>query len=329
MKTIGVYAAYNKNLNLRLQSSSGAVFSLFAEYVLSKQGVVYGVRMSKDCYEAQFMRITNEKELTQIRGSKYLQAKVGNTYRQVREDLLSGELVLFSGTPCQVNGLKTFLGKDYDNLFCLDLICHGVPSPALWRKYAISKEDRTERKIVSINFRCKENGWSDFGMKEVDESERQVYISKDRDPYMQMFLRDFCLRPSCYECLARKIRYSDITIADFWGINNVDSNMNDGKGTSLILVRTSKGADFFSRIADGMVFKEVSYDEAVKENPAEYKSPIRPVERDTFFHAMRILSFSELEKNIFVSMPLSLKRKIKRVVKKMLLSISRKSGGGR
>ena len=124
MKPIKVYAGYNMNQDVRLSSSSGAVFSLLAENILSQDGAVYGVKMSEDCYSAEFTRVTDIDRLIWLLGSKYLQAKVGNTYKQVKDDLLAGKLVLFSGTSCQVNGLKNFLGKEYDNLLCVDVICH-------------------------------------------------------------------------------------------------------------------------------------------------------------------------------------------------------------
>ena len=147
MKPLKVYACYNTDMDVRLNSSSGAVFSSLAEYVLEQQGVVYGVAISEDCYSAEFISVTSKEQLTKLRGSKYLQAKVGNTYRLVKGDLVSGKLVLFSGTGCQVNGLKKFLGKEYNNLICVDVICHGAPSPALWRKYAIYQEQKNGRKV--------------------------------------------------------------------------------------------------------------------------------------------------------------------------------------
>ena len=125
---------YNMNQEVRLSSSSGGMFSLLAEGVLSQNGVVYGVKMSDDCYSAEFIRIVDATKFVWLRGSKYLQARVGDAYKKVKDDLLSGKRVLFSGTGCQVNGLKNFLGKEYDNLLCVDVICHGAPSPALWKK---------------------------------------------------------------------------------------------------------------------------------------------------------------------------------------------------
>lgn len=208
MKPLKVYAGYNTDKDVRLSSSSGAVFSSLAEYVLEQQGVVYGVAMAEDCYSAEFISVTSKEQLTKLRGSKYLQAKVGNTYKSVKEDLMSGKLVLFSGTGCQVNGLKSYLGKEYENLICVDVICHGAPSPALWRKYAEHQEQKIGGKLKGINFRCKDDSWTDFGMKEICKSipggeTKKLYIFKDKDAYMQMFLRDYCLRPSCYECTAK------------------------------------------------------------------------------------------------------------------------------
>ena len=152
MNPLKAYACYNKNNELRIRSSSGAVFSSLAEYVFEKHGIVYGVAMSSDCYAAEFISVTNETDLAKLRGSKYLQAKVGNAFKDIKRDLMSGKMVLFTGTGCQVNGLKKFLGKEYENLICIDVICHGAPSPALWKKYAQYQEQRNEGKLKSINF---------------------------------------------------------------------------------------------------------------------------------------------------------------------------------
>lgn len=134
------YAAYSKNDNLRMLSSSGAIFSILSSYIFSLHGSVYGVAMTEDCYGSRFIRATDENGLAALRGSKYLQAKMGMTFKHVKEDLEAGIFVLFSGTACQINGLRNFLGKEYSNLYLMDVICHGVPSPKLWKKYAIYQE---------------------------------------------------------------------------------------------------------------------------------------------------------------------------------------------
>lgn len=332
MKPEKVYACYNKDKDVRLSSSSGTVFSSLAEYVLNKSGIVYGVAMSEDCYSAEFIGVTDSEGLTKLRGSKYLQAKVGNTFKSVKKELQAGKLVLFTGTGCQVNGLKTFLGKDYDNLICMDVICHGAPSPALWREYARDQEKKMGGKLKEINFRCKDDSWVDFGMKEVlstipEDSVKKFYISKDKDPYMQMFLRDYCLRPSCYECMVKKEKMSDLTVADFWGIKDVAPEMNNGLGTSLVLIRTKKGQEIFNYISCEMKLKEVTYEAGVKGNPAEYKSCVRPSQRDTFFDDMHTMSFEELEGKYAPPIKYSLKTRAKRKTKKIMKSMLRVIGG--
>lgn len=332
MDKIKAYACYNTDESIRLNSSSGAVFSLLADYVLEKQGIVYGVTMSDDCYAAEFIGITCKDDLPKLRGSKYLQAKVGNTYREIKQNLIEGKLVLFSGTGCQVNGLKKFLAKKYDNLLCVDVICHGVPSPELWKKYMQYQEYKYNGKLRYINFRCKKDSWQDFGMQEnmnnISKNQlKKIYISKDVDSYMQMFLKDYCLRPSCYNCVAKKRKMSDLTVADFWGINNVAPEMNDGKGTSLVLIRTETGQQIFENISNKMKLKEVTYEEGVKGNPSEYRSVKRPEERDTFYENMQKLSFEQLEKMYGLPKKISIKSRVKKKVKRMIRTYVLNKGG--
>lgn len=312
-KKISAYAAYSKDDNIRLQSSSGAVFPLLAKYILSMNGVVYGVAMSEDCRSAEFVKVKDSEGLSKLLSSKYLQAKVGKTYNTIKEDLENGTLVLFTGTGCQVNGLKCFLGKEYDNLYCVDVICHGVPSPALWRKYVEYVETKNCSKLVSVNFRCKDNSWSTSGTKEIDESHREIYTSKSNDPYMQMFLKNYCLRPSCYECTAKLFKQSDMTIADFWGIKEVAPEMDDNRGVSFVLVRSEKGIKLFNSIQTIIISKKVTYEDGIKHNPAEYRSVTRPEQRETFFIDMNLLSFSMLKKKYF---PVSLKKRVKQILMK-------------
>lgn len=307
MKT---YAAIYNNNEIREKSSSGGIFSALAD----KFDVVYGVAMTDDCYGAEMIRV--EGNIAPLRGSKYFQAKVGDSFKQVKKDLIDGKKVFFSGTACQINGLSLYLGKDYQNLFLLDIICHGTPSPKLWREYAKYQESKYG-KLESVNFRCKDDSWIDFGMKE-----KQLYISKDTDSFMRMFLRNYCLRPACYECHAKQYKKSDMTIADFWGIENVAPEMNDGRGTSLVITRTEKGQELFDSIKNELMCKEVSYKEGVKGNPSEYSSVTRPPQRDTFFEDLEKKPFEKMEKkyaaDIKVSLPRKAVRKIKCTIKTIL-----------
>ena len=308
------YAAYYEH-EIRKSSSSGGIFSVIASYY----DVVYGVAMTEDCYSAEFQRMTGD--ISPLRGSKYFQAKVGDTFRQVKQDLEMGKTVLFTGTRCQVNGLRMFLQKDYINLLTMDVICHGVPSPKLWAAYASYREKQYGKKLKSVNFRCKDQGWTNFGIKE-----NQLYISKEQDPFMQMFLRNYCLRPACYQCHAKKIKLADLTIADFWGIESVAPELNDGLGTSLIITRTEKGQAIFEAAKSQLCWKAVSYEECVRFNPAEYCSPIRPEQRNTFFYDLAHISFSEMEKKYagkaIIPKSLRIKRKLRKVIGKIALCCS-------
>ena len=309
------YACYNTTEEIRLGSSSGGVFSLLAEQVIADGGIVYGCAMRQDCYGAELIRVSEKQDLRLLRGSKYLQATMGDILSSVKSDLHAGKLVLFSGTGCQINGLKGFLRNDYDNLLCVDVICHGVPSPSLWKMYVQHREKR-HGKIKEVNFRCKKYGWRDYGIKA-----NHHFISKDDDPYMQMFLSDKCLRPSCYACMAKKDKKSDITLGDFWKIENVAPEVNDGKGISLVLVRTERGKQIFKKIRSSMFFREVDYTKAIDGNLAEYKSVQRPSERDTFFIDMNRMSFDMLAKKYTAPHYKIRIRKIKRLIKQLIQKI--------
>lgn len=326
MKPKKVYACYNKDKDVRLSSSSGAIFSSLAEYVLNENGIVYGVAMAEDCYSAELLRVETKEKLSYLRGSKYMQAKVGDAFKSVRDDLILGTKILFTGTGCQINGLKGYLGKDYENLICVDVICHGVPSPALWRKYVEYQEKKNGGKLKHIDFRCKDSSWVDFGMKEIlinDSNEKKLYISKENDPYMQLFLKNYSLRPSCYNCAAKTNKMSDLTIADFWGIEDVAPEMNDGKGTSLVITRTEKGQKLFEQIKNDTQWKEVSYNDGVKCNPSEYSSVGKPKERACFFADMNKMTIQQLEKK-YVYGPLW-----KRIGRKVKAKVKNFFGGGR
>ena len=282
------FAAYNTEEETRKNSSSGGLFSAFAEFLINCGGIVYGVKMSDDCYSSEYARIVDLKDIYKIRGSKYLQARIGDTFCRVKKDLDDGLSVLFSGTGCYVSGLKSYLGKEYANLYCIDVVCHGVPSQLLWKKYVDSLESRYG-KLKRINFRCKDKGREEFGIKN-----NYLYFSRRKDSFFRFFLRDYSLRPSCYECNAKTNKQSDISLADFWGINQVLPEMNDNKGISLVLVRTEKGNMLFSECIQSINSMEVDYSKAVNYNPAESHSAKRPVHRDYFYSDLNKLEYKDL-----------------------------------
>ncbi|MGN0811936.1 MAG: Coenzyme F420 hydrogenase/dehydrogenase, beta subunit C-terminal domain, partial [Candidatus Coproplasma sp.] len=228
------YAVKIKDFEIREKSSSGGFFSVLANEIIAQNGVVYGAAMCEGNKSAQHIRVDSFKGLEALRTSKYLQSAMNDIYKQVLADLKIGKKVLFSGVPCQINGLRLFLRKEYENLLCVEVICHGVPSPALWKKYVEYLEKKYTADIQDVNFRSKKHGWNKFGLTVKGDNIEQ-YESAGDDPYMRMFLRDYCLRPSCYDCNAKRLEsMADLTIADFWGINNVIPEFNDDIGVSLV-----------------------------------------------------------------------------------------------
>lgn len=313
---IEVYGCNALSDNIRINSSSGGIFSLVAEYIICSGGVIFGTAMSSDCKLAHFIKVKDIDGIARLRGSKYLQSKVGNTYKQVKEELELGEKVLFSGCPCQVNGLKCFLKKEYENLICIDIICHGVPSPKLWRKYVNYLERRYNGTMIKVDFRSKDIGWREYGIKKLI-NQSVFFTCKSTDPYMQMFLKDYCLRPSCYECTSKTYRSADISIGDFWGVENIFPELDDEKGTSLVMLRTEKGIQIFNAIKNTIKYKSCEYEVSVKRNSADYKCAVRPSQREQFLIDMNKMSFNKLNKKYLES---TFKRDIKKVVKKLFKS---------
>lgn len=279
------YACKNKDTNIRMQSSSGGLFTLVAEYILNQNGVVFGAKFNKK-FEVVHDYILKKEELFIFRGSKYLQSKIGDNYKKAKQFLEEGRKVLFTGTPCQVEGLLTYLGKDYDNLYTQDIICHGVPSPKVWKKYLEYKEKN--KKLKGINFRKKDIlGWNNYQVSyKYDSSEENVH--HEEDIYMKLFLKNFILRESCYSCNFKKVnRKSDITLADFWGINEVIPEFNDEKGVSALIIHSKKGKEIFDSIKDSIVFREVSVEDIKKYNPCVCKSAYYNNNRNQFFKVFR------------------------------------------
>lgn len=300
-----VYAAYNKDEKIRLESSSGGVFSLIAEKILYNGGVVFGAKFTDD-WQVEIVPTDTIDGLAAFRGSKYLQASVGNSYKQTKEYLKRGRNVLFSGTPCQIAGLKHFLRKDYDNLLTVDFVCHGVPSPKVWRMYLKEVTDAGKKAVKDIKFRDKPRGWKRFNFTlSYDEKDKSYTISSfnGENHYMRAFLQDMILRPSCYNCQAKCGRsHSDITIADYWGIDQTIPKMDDDKGTSLILIHTYKGQEALN--FSQMKYIKSDYKEALRFNPAIERSAIPHRNRTDFFekldtsHSLVTLIDKELKPNL-------------------------------
>ena len=265
---------------IRQESSSGGIFSVLAQMVLDKGGIVFGAAFDEN-WQVAHIGVEDETGLARLRSSKYVQSDIGKTYRQAREALNNGRSVLFSGTPCQIEGLHRFLGKSYPNLWLVDLICHGAPSPLVWEKYVQLRQQKG--KILGISFRSKNLSWERFLLEIVYANSSKYQMPLDKDLYMQGFLQDLYLRPSCYACqFKKKHRVSDITIADFWGIDQVLPEMNDHKGTSLVILHSQKAKQFMSEVDKGTKLT-VSFAEGIRWNPAMICSVKMNSKRDGFF----------------------------------------------
>jgi len=288
------YACYNKDENIRLNSSSGGIFSLLAEKMIDRGGVVFGA-VFNDNFEVEHKYIETKENIELLRGSKYVQSKIGTSYRQVKDFLESGREVLFSGTPCQIAGLKNYLVKAYSNLLTVDLICHGVPSPYVWQKYIKFRENKAGSEISKITFRNKKMGWKQFSVSFLFKNNTEYNKIYSNDLYMTAFLKNISLRPSCYNCRFKTLnRPSDITLADFWGVQNIFPEIDDDKGASLIFINSQLGEKIYSEILDNIVYKEVDILDAVKYNSAAIKSPLPHINREKFINDINIYTFDKL-----------------------------------
>lgn len=312
-----VFAAYSRDESMRMESSSGGVFSEIAKNILGKKGIVYGAVYNEN-FEIEHIAIKNTRDLLKLRGAKYAQSRLGTTYRDILENLRSGQSVLFSGTPCQVAGLKMFLKKDYDNLFCVDFVCHGVPSPMVWKEYIKyrMREDGENKIPCSINLRNKKAGWSKYGYSNVFQyADGKEHSIKSNDSlFMKLFVGDYINRKSCASCFFKGYgRISDITLGDFWGIWDIAPEMDDDKGTSLVLVQSDRGRRIWSEIKGKMVMKEVSLEEASKENPSILVSSASDKKREEVLMLIKSGKIGEISRMLSVpkkSIIIRLKNKV-------------------
>lgn len=289
------YACINNNLNIRMNSSSGGIFYLLAKEILSRNGVVFGAAFN-DNFEVSHVMIDNDKDIYKLMGSKYVQSKLNDIFYKVKQQLDLQKYVLFTGTPCQIEGLKSFLKRNYEKLYTQDIICHGVPSPLVWKKYIEYRKNVDKNPPIDISFRNKDNGWKNFNMKFLYKENFYKKNMQD-DLYMTAFLKNTSLRDSCYNCKFKNNNISsDITLGDYWGIEYVHSDMFDDKGTSLVIINSSKGEELFNLISTKIQYKRTILNEAIKYNSA-YSMPVKvDKKRKKFFKYINEKSFDKLVK---------------------------------
>lgn len=274
------WIAYNKNTSARLPSSSGGIFSALAQAVLARGGLVFGAAWAKD-FSVAHRAIDSPEDIALLRGSKYIQSDVNTTYSQARAALEEGRPVLYVGTSCQIGGLQSNLGRDWPDLYCVDLICLGVASPAVWQGYLGAF--RRPEKLRAINWKDKTHGWHRYSLR-FDYGGKNRIVPGDKSLFMYGYYQNLYLRPACSHCAYRGLaRSSDITLADAWGIEDFAPDMDDGKGCSSVLVHTEKGARLFEAVRPGLEAMECSAEQMLAKNPYAVSCVAENPRRNAFY----------------------------------------------
>jgi len=297
------FCAYNNEIEITRDSSSGGIFWLLVEdTIIEKSGVVYGVVLKNNFYVTHERAETLEK-CKDFRKSKYLESDTGLVYQNVKRDLDNKKFVLFSGTPCQIAGLYSFLQKDYDTLLTCEVVCHGVPSKVVFDKYIKELNEENNDLAVSINWRDKRIGWYPNMVSIQFGSANEIVSSSAQNPYQKGFLKNLYLRPSCYECpYARLPRISDISLADFWGYEGLLKELNQNNGLSIVILSSEKGKTAFRRIKDKCKTEVVEKDYVMLKSRHSHSKPIYNKYREAFFKELNKTSFKKLAKKyIFLS----------------------------
>lgn len=344
-KPIEVYAAKNPNEEIRKESSSGGIFTLLAEQTIDAGGVVFGVKWNEH-FEAVHAYTETKEGLVDFRGSKYVQSQTGDTFKQAEEFLKQGRQVLYSGTPCQIVALKLYLKKEYDNLLTIDIICHGTPSPGVFRWYlseelqmtaarqnnkktkfsnpssitSIAKADILAKeqgfKIKDIRFRDKQLGWKKFSfvftlesLSSIQNNEISISSPLNENAFLRGFLANIYLRPSCYACPAKSGKSgSDITLADYWGINSLMPELDDDRGVSAITINSTKGQNALHS-TDAKLYI-ASYENICANNPSLLFSCKIPEKRIIFFSYTQRSFHEHLNKLLHISFILRIKYRV-------------------
>lgn len=286
-ETKEIYACWQLDEKKRFEATSGGAFMTIAEKFINDGGVVYGAAFDKN-FVVRHVRAESSEQLTQLRGSKYVQSDTYGIYEAVKKDLQNGIKVLFSGTPCQVAALKNYIGKGIEKLYTIDIVCHGVPSPRVFREYLSAIKEKYGDKIEHISFRYKKPCWSVFSMEIQFQDGREYMADKFEDPFLYFFLAgggDLTLRKSCFQCrFTSPERVGDITLGDFWGIK-AEHYYQRGieKGVGLVLINSEKGSELFGAIKSQLYIEKRNWKDARGSNKS-FSSPwSQPVKFEEFW----------------------------------------------
>lgn len=313
------YAIYNKNKEELMQSSSGGVFSAIANYVLENNGVVFGATYDENL-KVKHIKVENKENLIKLKKSKYMQSEINNTYIEVEKLLKEGIYVMFSGTPCQVSGLKTFLLKEYDNLITCDLVCHGVPSTKAFLKYLKALEGKN-KKVISYDFRTKDKPEFEKLAKVEFSNNTKKYLKMGTDCFYNNFLAGNLFRESCYKCkYANMKRVGDITIGDFIGVKEVQPQVYNRDGISIVIINNKTGEKLLNILQEKLTIQATTIEKIKKYNSNLSNPTVRPKVRDQIYIDIEGKKFiKDLKKNMSKKLmikslvPIKLKLLLKRI----------------
>lgn len=309
-----VFCAKHKNEDIIKKSASGGAFSAIAEAFCDNNYVIFGAKYNED-FEVVHSYIENIDEIDIFRKSKYVQSDSNDTYCSVKKFLENGKKVLFSGTPCQIAALKKYLQKDYENLLTVDIICHGAPSPKVFKKYKMFLEERYKAKIKEIIFKKEKDIINSRNIFVSFENEKKFIKTNKNDLYLKLFYNNMIYRKSCAICkFANPKRYSDITLGDAWGIEKKYEDLNPHKGVSLIIVNTQKGMSLFRKLYDTMEIKSLPIEFAINEN-SQFREPTKlNNRREDFFANLDTMRFDKLvDKFCGIKFTTKLRRKLLKI----------------
>lgn len=293
-----VIASVLKNKSERVQSTSGGVFFAIAQWIIKEGGVVYGAAFDN---KLQLHHVSAETmdELQKLRGSKYIQSDLGNIFKDIKQNLDDNRRCYFTGTGCQVAGLKAYLRKDYPKLITSDLVCHGVPSQRLFNEHIAYMEQKFHDKIIDYRFRDYKMG-SGCEICYFENKCPIINPSYELSPYLYSFIHSYVLRLSCYECrFARIPRQGDITLADYWGVERFIPSLDRRNGVSLVFLNNKKAIDLWGEINDSLEFVYSKLKDAVAYNRNVVSSTNKPQIREHIFEEIEKLGYSYVAKYEF------------------------------
>lgn len=299
------YASFIKDKNERKNSTSGGIFFLIASLVIEQyNGIVYGAYMNENL-QLEHIGVESISDLKKLRGSKYIQSNLNNCFTRIKTELKEGRYVFFTGTPCQVAGLYSFLGKDYNSLLTADLLCHGVPSQGLFDEHIRFCREKYHGDIMGYQFRDMQHGIAGESFDVLKNGHIHKHIfhpTYELSPYLYAFFHSLSLRESCYKCIyAKKIRVGDVTLGDFWGAREFFPTIDDSAGVSMLLLNSEKGRVFFSKIKENCNNYSADIDQATVHNGSLVSPPQRPESRNQLSTLLQRVGYKRLTKTLFRS----------------------------